>query len=128
MQNRFRLWLFVESGRVELSLICGGIEAFQARERPRATPFRRAAACAASASKWSIIASGDSPSKRGGRIAEADEDDGNAGGLRRAQVDLAVADHHGMRGVAAGQRDRPGQMARIGLRHGKVSRPAMALK
>ena len=28
-----RLWLFVEKGRVELSLICGGIEASQALGR-----------------------------------------------------------------------------------------------
>ena len=63
----------------------------------------------------------ESMGKRDRRAVESTlvvrQHDGDASRLRRAQIDLAVADHQGVRGVAAGKRDRPGQMARIGLRH-----------
>lgn len=44
---------------------------------------------------------------------------GTPAAFRGAEIGLAVADHDGAGRIAPGQGDHAGQVARVGLRHGK---------
>jgi hypothetical protein len=56
--------------------------------------------------------------KRAGQ-AETHQYYRHVGAFGGGQVDLAVTDHQGAGGIASGKSDRLGEVARIGLRHGK---------
>ena len=68
------------------------------------------------------------PVNRGGRIAEADQDNGNAGGLRRAQSTSLSPIIMACEGSPPASTIVPVRWPGSGFDIGKMSRPPMALK